>query len=432
MSDLHEPVTSEIATVARDPWNPAARLKFLLPLDDTLLTRGGIKSYKIYDEIERDARAYAVLQKRKMALLAYPWMVVPASDAPEDKKAAELVTRQLDTSNFRQAVLGLQDALLKGFAVGECMWKIEDGVVILDRINARDQRRFTFDHDAKLRLRDWTNMWDGLSVPERKFVVHTVGSKDNSPFGLGLGNRLFWLVYFKRQDITFWLSFLDKFGSPTALGKYPGGTTKQSQDALMDAMFSIAQDAAIIIPDSMRVELLEATRSGSADAYERAARYLDEEITIAVLGETLTTSLGDVGSQAATSVHNDVRLELIQADGELMAETLNETLIRWITEFNFPTAAPPRIKFLIDQEEELTLRANRDRTLYDMGFQPSLEYIRQTYGAHWTERPAPGNPSPISPDDVFLMEPPRHSHGNRTQGTSAVRFTASPHVHDHT
>jgi phage gp29-like protein len=389
---------NEIATVARDPYNIAAKLRYLLPLDDTLATRGGGRGLKIYDEIERDARAFAVLQKRKMALLAYPWDVVPASEDGPDVDAADLVKAQLGATNFRQATLGLQDALLKGFAVGECMWEVVDGVVTLAEIRARDQRRFRFGHDGRPRLLTFENMNDGEELPERKFIVHSTGSKDWSPYGLGLGTRLFWLVYFKRQDITFWLTFLDKFGSPTAVGKYAPSTDPADQAKLLQALFTIAQDSGIIIPESMQVELLEANRSGSVDAYEKAARYFDEEITIAVLGETLSTSLGDVGSQAASSTHNDVRLELVQSDGELMADTWNRGPVRWITEMNIAGARAPLLKFLVAQTEDLTARVNRDKVICDMGFKPTLAYVHATYGGEWEERaPAPA-PSPFGAD----------------------------------
>jgi phage gp29-like protein len=405
---LGKPDLTEIASVSRDPWNPAAKLKFLLPLDDTLITRGGGQNYRIYDEIERDARAYAVVQKRKMALLAYPWRLIPASEAGPDVAAAELVEAQLHACNFSQAVWGLQDAILKGFAVGECMWESVGGAAILTEIRARDQRRFTFDHDSNLRMRDWSNMYDGVAVPLNKMIVHSVGSKDWSPFGLGLGTRLFWLVFFKRQDITFWLTFLDKFGSPTAVGRYPGGTPPGDQQRLLDALFTIAQDSGVIIPSNMQIDLLEAQRSGSIDAYERCARYLDEEIAVCALGETLSTSLGDVGSQAAAGIHNDVRLELVQSDGELMAATLNRSVVRWITEFNIAGATPPRLRFDVSQTEDLGARANRDQIISQMGFQPTLKYITDTYGGEWVERPPtlPADGADSFPSSAFAEVKP--------------------------
>jgi len=44
-------------------------------------------------------------------------------------------------------------------------------------------------------------MSQGVELPERKFIVHTVGGKEGLPFGLGVGGRLFWPVLFKRKDI---------------------------------------------------------------------------------------------------------------------------------------------------------------------------------------------------------------------------------------
>ncbi len=382
-------IRDEIATIPRDPWNPAARLKWLLNLDDTLITRGGSRGLRIYDELERDGRTMSCLRKRKMALLAYPWQLEAASDAPLDQAAAALVQTQFKSMNFRETCLALQDAILKGFSVGEVLWGIDqNGFIAPTMVIARDQRRFVFGQDRRLRMRDWSNMWDGVELPDRKFIVHSVGSKDGSPYGLGLGYVLFWYVFFKRQDITFWLTFLDKFGSPTALGTFRSGTNPDDQEKLLWATFAIAQDAGIVIPDTCKIDLLEAQRSGSVDAYERAARYFDEEITITVLGETLTTSNAGVGSQAATTVHDDVRLELVQSDGELLAASLNTTLVRWVTEMNLAGANPPILKFIVGQEENLTARAGRDKIISDMGFKPTLNYITETYGGEWTERAA--------------------------------------------
>jgi phage gp29-like protein len=44
------------------------------------------------------------------------------------------------------------------------------------------------------------------------------------------------------------------------------------------------------MPDSVQVELLEAQRSGSIDTYDKLVRYMDEQMSLAVLGEQLTTT----------------------------------------------------------------------------------------------------------------------------------------------
>jgi phage gp29-like protein len=387
----------EIATVSRDIFNPPMG-GILRAQDDTLITRGQGKGLKIYDDIERDCHAFAVLQKRKMAVVAREWHVEPASDRRLDKKAADMIQRQFEAINFDALTLDLLDAILKGYAVAECMYEAVGSEIRLARYIPRDQRRFQFDENFKLRLMTMQNMMPGELMPDRKFIVHTVGSKDGNPYGLGLGTRLFWPVFFKRQDITFWLTFADKFGSPTTVGKYPSNADLPEQNELLLKLQQIAQSTAIAIPANMEVEFLEAARGGSNDFYEKLARYCDEQISEAVLGETSTTTGRSSGMNSnQAEVHNDVRLELVQADADLLSGTLNSTIIKWLTEWNMPGATPPTIWRKVEEEEDLNTRSERDHRIMELGYEPTPEYIEETYGEGWVKKSAPDKTDPATP-----------------------------------
>ena len=382
----------EIASIDRD-YNRVFFANILSHDDDTLLTRGGSKSYRIYDELERDAHCGAVLDKRKMAVTSRPWSISPESDAPLDVAAAELVKQALKKLRFNRACKNLLDATLKGYSVSEVMWGIVDGNVMPVNIIPRDQRRFCFDKQGKLRLRTRENMMDGIEVPERKFIVHTYGGKDGTPYGLGLGHKLFWPVFFKKQGITFWLTFADKFGSPTAVGKYPKGSTPDEQRKLMDALRAISQDAGVAMPEGMMVELLEASRSGSVDTYEKLVRYMDEQISKAVLGETMSTTASSAGlGSGQANVHNDVRKELAEDDSDELCETLNATLVAWTVAYNLPGANLPTISREFEEPEDLAQRATRDKTVKELGYEPTEQYILKTYGDGWvrSQAQAPG------------------------------------------
>lgn len=420
------PIRNEIATVERDITRPFFG-PLLLNRDDTLATRGGSAGLKIYDDIERDTRVFSCMQKRKMALVAYPWQLDAASDAPADQDVRDLVERALNSFGFSQLVVGLLDAILKGFAVAEIMWGIVDNEVRPIDAKIRDQRRFRFDVDYQLRLLDFEDILLGKVVPDRKFVLHSVGAKDGSPYGLGLGTRLFWPAWFKRQNTAFWLSFNDKYGSPTSVGKYPAGTPEPDQARLLAALQAIARDAGVIVPEGMSIELLQAAQSGAVDAFDRFLARQDDAIAETILGETLTTSVDGGGSYAAANTHNDVRLELTQADGELLAGTLNKSLVPWIVQLNRPGAQPPKLKFLVDQEENLAERVDRDVKVSGMGFRPTLDYIQRTYGGEWTEAPAPTVPSP---GDSLFAEPHRHGPGSAEIDALAARPT--PQIEDWT
>jgi len=398
---------SEIATVANDITYPGfIGSGVLCQRDDTLLTRGGSLGLRLYDDIERDCHAYGILNKRKLAVIARPWQVEEASAAAADVRAADLVRAQLEAigvpdpdrsslalpigsaSDFDVVCYQLLDALLKGYSVGEIMWDTDGSEVVAGEIRPRDPRRFSFDLASQLRLLTPQNPLSGIPVPERKFVVHCWGAKDGSPFGLGLGSRLFWPVFFKRQGITFWLKFLDKFGSPTAVGKYPKGTPVPDQKILLDALGAIAQDSGVTIPEGMIIELLEATRGGTV-SYEAACRYMDEQMSFAVLGDAAGGKDSGGALASAAILRNEVRLELVQADSDLLSATLNSTLVPWITQYNVPGARPPKVSRVVKASEDLKALSERDKNLFAIGFKPTLAHVQETYGGEWVERQPP-------------------------------------------
>lgn len=396
----------EIATIAKDPLVVLFG-GVLTNQDDTLLSRGGGKGLKIYDDIERDCHAFAVLQKRKLAIIAREWEVLPATTSRQDKKVAELVTEQLKNIKIDQVCLKMLDATLKGYSVGEIIWATDGAEIVAERIKVKPQRRFAFDENMAPRLLTIANQVTGEELPPRKFIVHRYGDKDDdNPYGLGLGHKLFWPVFFKRQDISFWLQFVDKFAGPTAMGEYPSGTSQSDQEKLLQSLGSISSEAAIIVPQGMMVKFLEAARSGSIDTYERLARYMDEQISECVLGETLSTNIGGVGSQAAAQTHNNVRLELAKGDADLLSDTINETLIRWIVELNMPGANPPKFWRDFEEEEDLKTRSEMDKNLNDMGFEADEKYINDTYGGKWKRKAAVAEAEPQTPEkqDVQFAE----------------------------
>lgn len=389
-----KPITDEIASIRREVNRVFYGGVLQTNLDDTLQSRGGAKGLKIYQELKRDAHAGAVLAKRKLAVTSRPWDVLPAEEGRADKKVAEAVKKALEHIKFNAACKRLLEANLTGYAVSEVMWEVRDGLVLPARLKARDPRRFVFGLDDELRLLTREAMIVGEEMPARKFVVHRRGADDDSPYGTGLGSMLFWPVFFKRNGITFWLTFADKFGSPTAVGRYPNGAGKPEQNKLLAALGAISQDAGVIVPEGMVIELLEAKRSGGIDTYEKLVRYMDEQISKAVLGETMSTTAASTGlGSNQAGVQNDVRLEVAQDDSDELCETLNDTLVRWIVEFNFPSAQPPKVQREFSEPEDTAKLATRDKTLFDMGWEPNEQYIQRTYGEGWTKKAAPP-PSP--------------------------------------
>ncbi|TCS38516.1 phage gp29-like protein [Paucimonas lemoignei] len=398
------PVFNEVSIIARQLI--LGSFDRLLPSDDTILTRGGgtAMGLKLYDELERDPKVWETLQKRKLALTSRNWKAAPPEGDTSRiaKKAADMVTAQLRNLSFDQLTTNMLDATLKGISSHEIMWK-RDGreIVAAEAIDFEPwvlQFKLNPDEDeyrfarCGVRLLTPRNSGDGEKVPHRKFVLHRFGARYNNPWGLGLGTRLFWPVFFKRQGIQFWLSFAERFGTPVPVGKYPNNATVAEKSTLKAALRAFQQEAAIMVPQGMEVTLLEAARSG-IDTYERLCKYMDDQIAGVVLGKS--GGIGSGGQLAANiNVENEVRLELTKADGDLLSDTLMSQLVRWIVDYNMPGAPYPTVYRIIEEPADLDKLASTKKKLYEMGFRPTLESIRQDFGGDYTEvtkQAAPGN-----------------------------------------
>ena len=87
-----------------------------------------------------------------------------------------------------------------------------------------------------------------------KFWTFNTGSdNDDSPYGLGLGHQLYWPTFFKRNGLKFWLTFLGKFGGPTAIGKLPGAMIDDpiKRADVLAALKAIQSDSAVVIPEEL-------------------------------------------------------------------------------------------------------------------------------------------------------------------------------------
>src|SRR5690606_33678394 len=103
-------------------------------------------------------------------------------------------------------------------------------------------------------------------------------------------------------------------GNPTKVGRHPGGATKEEKDAFLSDMRAMASSAAVVVPDGWNIELLEA-KVGSGEVFAKLIEWANKAMSVAVLGQNLTTDV-EGGSHAAAQVHENVRQDLIDSDAE--------------------------------------------------------------------------------------------------------------------
>ena len=423
-----------IAPLANDPLIPLSGFGLdATHFDSVLRSEGnGYNLFEIYQEIERDCHAFAVLQSRKLDVSRREWEIRPyqqknASIRRKDQKTADMITDMLTNmgggleeldgqalvqsgeTGFDTWTHAALNALLYGFSGSEIAWS-GNREVYPERIIYRKPHRFKFalvpeGYLPKLRVRAQLD----IPLPPRKFIFH-YHQPENGPFGLGLGHRLFWPVFFKREDVKQWLLFSEKYASPTIAVSHPTNATSAEIGEALETAEAMSSQVAIAVPEEFKYELLEAQRSGSINAYQDLASWCDEQISKAVLGQTGTTDQSSGGgSRARDEVAERVSLRLAKHDADCLANTVNSTLIRWIMRFNGGQQQDlPQLWWQfpeLEQQEDLTARAAIDKTLWDMEFIPTREYIEETYEIELEEEPTEelgpdGQPIPSASDQL--------------------------------
>lgn len=388
------PTLKEVAGIAdgrditRPFWEPTLR-----PQDKLLIEKGGYGGYQALDvwkSIRSDDQVKSVVQQRLDTLIGYETEVVAGQRRGSNPGRAEKKARDYT----QELINGLQwDEITKykwwgnfyGYSIAELMLCRDGQYVVLDDtregIRVRDRSRFVFDRDFNCRLLTPENNWEGELIDQSRLWVYSTGADhSDDPYGFGLAHWLYWLVIFKRGGFRHWLKYLEYYADPKIVGKYPANLPSEDPqvDKLMEALNDLATGNTTAISDNMLVEYLETARSGTAD-YEALIDQCNAAISKVILSQTMTTDNGSSLSQA--KVHENVALSVIKADCDLINGSFNkQVLARRLCHWNFPDAAPPKVRRITESPEDLHTRIDRDAKLFDLGIRITPEAVARVYG----------------------------------------------------
>jgi len=344
----------------------------IFPDPDSVLASQG-RGISLYRELLTDPHVKACTMSRKSGVVCKKYRF--EGENP-NLKLIEGVFSSLDLHKLMGEIL---NAPLFGFSPIEVVWSVKDGFIVPEKVEAKPQEWFCFDRENNLRLRSKTSPFEGEIVPEFKFLCPKYNPTYLNPYGEKLLSSVFWAVTFKKGGIKFWVSFTEKYGMPWAMGRIPRQTLEAEAIRLRDALENMVQDGVAVFDDTCSVDLVESgSKAQSSSVYADMVKFMNEEISKAILGQTLTTQVGDVGSYAAGKVHSDVRADILSSDVRLVEATLNQ-LIGWIVALNFPSSPVPKFVFC-DDDTLKTSQAERDKILKDTGVSFTKEYFVKNYG----------------------------------------------------
>ena len=188
---------------------------------------------------------------------------------------------------------------------------------------------------------------------------------------------------FKSYTMRDWVRFVEAYGHAMRLGKYGRNASDEERAVLTRAVRNIGVDAAAIIPEEMDITFVDdATVRGRSEIYRDLVQYIDNQLSIAILGQTLTTQSGDSGSgsYALGQVHNLVREDIERSDARQLAATLRRDLVVPIVALNHgPRARYPRLKIERVSEPNLDLLSQSLERLVPLGLRVRADQVRSLF-----------------------------------------------------
>jgi phage gp29-like protein len=348
------------------------------------------------DMEEKDAHLQADLSKRKRAILDLAWDLKPPRNATtqEESQVEEVKEWIEDMEDFEDHLFDMGDAIGKGFSNLALNWQ-DIGKLKLPKLEHQPYRYFTIDEDDRNKILLRSENGKGEELWPFGWLTHVHKSKSGYVARGGLHRTLVWPYLFKMYALRDLAEFLEIYGIPMRLGTYPAGASDTEKRTLMNAVVGIGHNAAGIMPEGMAIEFVEAAK-GQSDPYQFMLHWCESVQSKAILGGTLTSTAENTGlGSNLGDVHNEIRKDLLASDARQFAGTLTRDLIWPMIAINKPGADPlraPRFKFITDEDEELNERADRDKTLFDMGYRLTEEKVAEVYGEGYERvEPKPNN-----------------------------------------
>ena len=142
----------------------------------------------------------------------------------------------------------------------------------------------------------------------------------------------------------------------------------------------------------MKMELIESGAAKGGDTlFENMARWCDEQISKAVLGQTMTADNGSSQSQA--NVHNEVRMDIAKWDARQLEACVNEYLVKPYVILNWGVQERyPKVRIRVPEPEDLKMLVDSLKPMIESGMRVSASEVREKFGLR----------EPTSDEDVLM------------------------------
>lgn len=386
------------------------------------------------DARQKDCHLQGVLLTSEEAVAGLAWeLVEPKKATKKEKKLVEWLDTTLRARDGIDGLIAHQTgARYYGYAVSEILYSKEKGLLVPVHYEPVAPRRFGFNIETGAFI--WRDMAmehagvDFRAVYPNKFVVSQPRVTGDVPCREGLVRVLMWAALFRNWSLSDWLRLGEIAWKPWRTGKYQKNASGEDIAALWETLEQLTASGIAALPETtdLKVEW-PAGAAGKTSSHGEVFDKMAAEMSKAVLGQTLTTEQGNVGSQALGNVQNEVRKDLRDASAKGVAGDINRDLITVLVRLNYGTAVrPPALRFITEDAKDITSFGSGVKSLKEAGTRIPQSWVRDRAGI-----PEPKDDEPCLGDnevDDTATKPPtppkEDPNGNSEEGDDTAETPA--------
>lgn len=317
----------------------------VMPNPDAILRKIG-KADEVYQSIRQDPHVIGEIRLSRAGLLKFETKITAGGESAADMKALELCREVMTLKPAKNMVWSdvlwnMSEAQYFGFVVHEIIWEQRKRYILPAQLLDRKNSRFQFSASGELLVKI-----KGKNKPqpidENRILLTRHMPSAKNPYGLALFSSCFWAYTFKHSGFRSYTKFINKYGMPWVIAKYPQGTSNKEIDNLVLSLQQMVEDAVAAIPDGSAVDLIEVKSSNSVQ--ETFINMCNREMSKALTSQTMATEQSNNGSRAAGIVARE-REESVDTSQRVIVEATINKLFSLITEINIAGAKPPTFNF---------------------------------------------------------------------------------------
>lgn len=312
----------------------------------------------------RDARISGVLQTRAHALLGMPLEFLDGDEkirAVLEGDSEEKTGEWWHMFDESEAAKLLISGLLLGVGVSRRIQLPRlMGQPHRYRIETWSPRWLTYYHygfgDSHWKIQTQSGMESVIPGDGEWILFQPYGAR--RPWSEGLWKSLAfpWILkHFSMEDRA---NFSQVLGSPLWVGNTAHGGTEKQRKKFLSLLFGMGKNGKLVLPQGWDLQLREATSAGkSGDVFDQQIKFSNEEITIAIAGQTVTTE-GTPGFSNGNP-QEQIAQNLTRFDGERLTTCAHQQHLQPWSKINWGvTAQSPWPKYQTEKPQDITEKSD--------------------------------------------------------------------------